>query len=168
MTSPELQAEFQEQIERHQKILYKVCNLYCWDAGDRQDLAQEILVELWRSFPRFDRQRVFSTWMYRVGINTAISFSRREFSRKRHVLALGDQILSEIPVTEADNTDTATLRAVIDEFDPLNKALLLLYLDGNSYAEISEVLGISATNVGTKIGRLKEALKLRFEKEAAV
>lgn len=168
MTSPALQAEFQEQIEKHKKILYKICSLYCRDADDRQDLAQEILVELWRAFPRFDRQRVFSTWMYRVGINAAISFSRRELSRKRHVVTMEDQILSEIPLTEADKTSSTMLHAVIEGFDPLNKALLLLYLDGNSHGEISEVLGISATNVGTKIGRLKEALKLRFEKEAAV
>src|SRR5580658_986021 len=87
MTTPELQERFQTRVDEHKKILYKVCNSYCRNRDDREDLAQEIMVQLWRSFGSFDGHARFSTWMYRIALNVAISFYRRESTRTRFVLS---------------------------------------------------------------------------------
>jgi len=146
-------------MEEHKGILYKVCNSYCRNRDDREDLAQEIAVHLWRSFETFDGRCRFSTWMYRVALNVAISFYRRERTRSRNLLS-ADQRLLEAAEAPADQTGAlAALHDAIAQLEPLNKALVLLYLDGNSYREIAEVLGISETNVATKINRLKKEIK---------
>src|SRR5580658_10743039 len=92
---PELQEKFQTLVDEHKKILYKVCNSYCRDPDSRDDLAQEIILQLWRSFPKFDGRCRFSTWMYRIALNIAISFYRRETTRRRHLIS-GEQHLLEI------------------------------------------------------------------------
>jgi RNA polymerase sigma factor (sigma-70 family) len=153
------QEKFQDLVECHKKILYKVCHSYCRNPGDRDDLAQEIIVQLWRSFGRFDERVLFSTWMYRIALNVAISFYRRESVRMRHVVPGSDHLLEAIDETGNPSDEVQLLYQWIDELDPLNKALAILYLDGNSYREIADVLGISQTNVATKIGRLKETLR---------
>lgn len=161
MSTRELQEQFESQVSQHRKINYKVCNAYCHDPEDREDLAQEILVQLWRSFQSFDRRCLFSTWMYRVALNTALSFSRHEFRRRRYVMAVEDRLLVEVPAEEPEADQLRILYELVGAFDPLNKALLLLYLDGNNYQDISNVLGISATNAATKINRLKETMRLQ-------
>ena len=153
------QERFQSLLEEHKKILYKVCRSYCRNPGDRDDLAQEIIVQLWRSFRAFDQRVRFSTWMYRIALNVAISFYRRENVRTRHVLPGSEHLLEAIDETEDRSEEVELLYRWIEELDPLNKALAILYLDGNSYQETAEVLGISATNVATKISRLKETLR---------
>lgn len=150
---------FQSLMEEHKKILYKVCHSYCRNPADRDDLAQEILFQLWRSFANFDERVRFSTWMYRIALNVAISFYRRESVRERHVTAGAEGLLESIGGARVGSEDVQTLYRWIEELDPLNKALVILYLDGNSYREISGVLGISETNVATKIGRIKEAFR---------
>src|SRR5271169_1080850 len=95
MPPPDLQESFQALVEEHKKILYKVCNSYCHDPGSRDDLAQEIMFQLWRSFPKFDGRCLFSTWMYRIALNVAISFYRRESARTRRVIS-GEPHLLEI------------------------------------------------------------------------
>jgi RNA polymerase sigma factor (sigma-70 family) len=159
MAKREREERFQSLIEEHKKILYKVCHSYCQNLADRDDLAQEILFQLWRSFGSFDERVRFSTWMYRIALNVAISFYRRESVRGRHVTAGGEGLLESIGEARADSEDVQTLYRWIGDLDPLNKALVLLYLDGNSYREIAGVLGISETNVATKIGRIKEAFR---------
>lgn len=146
----------------HKGILYKICNSYCRQRDDRDDLAQEITIQLWRSFGTFDERCRFSTWMYRVALNVAISFYRRESTRTRYALSAGERLLDTIDETAGQSEEMAILYQFIDRLDPLNKALVLLYLDGNSYQEIGEVLGISETNVATKISRLKKAMKQEF------
>lgn len=162
MTTPALQQRFQALVDEHKKILYKVCNSYCKNQHDREDLAQEIIVQLWRSFGSFDDRRRFSTWMYRIALNVAISFYRRENTRMRHVLSDDAQLLNAIDETATRPAEIQVLYQFIDALDPLNKALALLYLDGNSYLEIADVLGISETNVATKISRLKHMMKQEF------
>jgi RNA polymerase sigma factor (sigma-70 family) len=158
MTTRERQERFQTFIEEHKKILYKVSNSYCRNRDDREDLAQEITVQLWRSFSSFDERRRFSTWMYRVALNVAISFCRRESTRARYLLSDSEPLL-EVASEPAPADDVVALNQYIEGLDPLNKALVLLYLDGNSYREIAEVLGITETNVATKINRLKQGAK---------
>lgn len=118
-------------------------------------------MQLWRSFGNFDGRVRFSTWMYRIALNVAISFRRRERVRTRHLLSDQERLL-EI----SDETDLSgafeklnLLQRHMQGLDELNRALLLLYLDGNSYAEIASVLGISETNVATKINRLRKSLE---------
>ena len=158
MTTPE-QERFQNLVEDHKKILYKVCYSYCRNPGDRDDLAQEIIVQLWRSFRAFDERVRFSTWMYRIALNVAISFYRREVVRSRHVVPGSDHLLEAIDETENRSEEVQMLYHWIEELDPLNKALAILYLDGNNYQEIADILGISPTNVATKISRLKQAMR---------
>lgn len=163
MTTPE-QERFQNLVEDHKKILYKVCHSYCRNPGDRDDLAQEIIVQLWRSFRAFDERVRFSTWMYRIALNVAISFYRREMVRTRHVVPGSDHLLEAIDETENRSEEVQMLYRWIEELDPLNKALAILYLDGNNYQEIADILGISPTNVATKISRLKQKMR---EKQGA-
>lgn len=159
MEQGERQQQFQSRIDEHRKILYKVCRLYCSDSLDREDLGQEILIQLWRSFSTFDGRVLFSTWMYRVALNTAISFVRSESSRKRHVVT-GEPLLLELPPTSnTKSEEVSTMYQLIAKMDPLQRALLLLYLEGHSHEEISDILGISATNVATKLSRLKNTMK---------
>jgi len=160
MTTP-AQERFQALMEEHKKILYKVCHAYCRNPGDRDDLAQEIMIQLWRSFNAFDQRLRFSTWMYRIALNVAISFYRRETVRGQHVMVDGEGLLDSIGEGRADSENVQTLYRWIGDLDPLNKALVILYLDGNSHREIAGVLGISETNVATKIGRIKEAFRQR-------
>jgi len=161
MTIPALQDEFQKLIEEHKKILYKVCNSYCRNRDARDDLAQEIIVQLWRSFERFDKRYRFSTWMYRIALNVAISFYRSESTRTRLVISDEEQLVQAVDAPESEPEEIAMLYRFIDGLDPLNKALALLYLNGNTYTEIASVLGISETNAATKINRLKN--KMRHE-----
>ena len=162
MTTPKHQERFQTLLDEHKRILYKVCHSYCRNRDDREDLAQEIIVQLWRSFGRFDERYRFSTWMYRIALNVAISFYRRETTRTRHVISDDEQILDAVDETKTQPEDIRPLYQFIEKLDELNKALVLLYLDGNSYAEIASVLGITETNVATKINRLKNSMKQEF------
>jgi RNA polymerase sigma-70 factor (ECF subfamily) len=159
--TPELQAQFQRLLEEHKRILYKVAALYSRTPADREDVAQEIVVQLWRSFPAYDASLRFSTWMYRVALNVAISALRRETVRTRHVLSDEERVL-EAPDERGEGGEPAAierLRELIEALEPLHKALVLLYVDGYSYAEIASVVGISETNVATKLGRIKAAWK---------
>jgi RNA polymerase sigma-70 factor (ECF subfamily) len=148
MITLQQQQEFQTLVDLHKKILYKICNSYCRNRGDREDLAQEIVVQLWRSFG-----------MYRIGLNVAISFYRKETARTRYILSDDGQLLNAINETTYQSSEIQALHQFIATLDPLDKALALLYLDGNSYLEIANVLGISETNVATKISRMKQRMR---------
>lgn len=149
-------------LDEHRGILFKVANTYCPRAEDRDDLVQEMSLQVWRSYPRFDGRCKFSTWMYRIALNVAISFHRAE--RAHHHLLSGDDHLRDLPASDhgPPPEDVQALRGFIEGLDGLNKALVLLYLDDHSHAEIAEILGITATNVATKISRIKERLRQGF------
>jgi RNA polymerase sigma factor (sigma-70 family) len=162
MTQSGLQERFQTLVDEHRKILYKICHSYCRDRDSREDLAQEILVQLWRSFGRFDGRCRFSTWMYRIGLNVAISFYWRESTRTRYVISDEARVLEAVGEMDSQPEDVRLLYRFIDGLDPLNKALILLDLDEQSYREISDVLGITETNVATKINRLKNKMRQEY------
>jgi RNA polymerase sigma-70 factor (ECF subfamily) len=161
MDAADRSQQFQELLERHRGILFKVANTYCRDPHDRADLAQEIATQAWRSFASYDSTRVFSTWMYRVALNVAISFRRNSGQHEQHTVAFDADLHDHAAEnTDVENDDRVrALYRCIDALDPLNRALLILYLDERSQREIAEILGISETNVATKIGRLKERLR---------
>ena len=152
--------EFTELVERHRKILFKVASTYCWSADDRGDLTQDILAQLWRAFPGYDRSRPFTTWMYRIALNVAISWVRGPGQRQRLTVPLDAERhdVARTPDLAADERVRA-LYQVIDRLDPLSRALLLLYLDDHSYRDIAGILGITETNVATKISRLKQRIR---------
>lgn len=161
MTRRPDQERFLTLLDEHKKILYKVAASYCRNPEDRRDLEQEIVTQLWRSFDRYDEGYKFSTWMYRIALNVAISFSRSETRRSRRTVPAGESILEIVDTREAaePDADLQILRRLIAQLDELDRALILLYLDGNRYDTIAEILGISETNVGTKIGRIKQRLR---------
>jgi RNA polymerase sigma factor (sigma-70 family) len=153
------QERFQALLKDHQRIVYKVANTYCRVEEDQRDLIQEISYQLWRAFPTYDESRSFSTWMYRIALNVAISFVRREGYRARNTVSLDDRETEpQTPTKELDDR-VDVLRQFIDQLDDLNRALLLLYMEEHSYQEIAEILGISETNVGTKVSRLKQRIR---------
>jgi RNA polymerase sigma-70 factor (ECF subfamily) len=164
MTAQSEQDRFLALLEEHDKILYKVAGSYCRNKEDRQDLIQEIVAQLWRSFERFDERYRFSTWMYRIAMNVAISFYRSQSRRVRDTVPVEASRLEILagPGPEEVSDDVRLLHHFIDQLDELNKALVILYLDGNSHDTIAEILGISTTNVATKIGRIKEKLRRDF------
>jgi RNA polymerase sigma factor (sigma-70 family) len=122
----ERQRRFERLIEEHRGILYTVCRSYCSDRNEREDLGQEIVAQLWRSFVRYDERYAFSTWMYRVALNVAISYRRRMHRHTGHVL-FDDGAVDTAVRQEPQNADDLTaLRSFIEELDPLPKALMLL------------------------------------------
>ncbi len=156
-------AQFASLLDDHRRMVVRLARTYTRGPADQEDLAQEIVVQLWRAFPTYDPVRRFSTWLYRIGLNVAISWVRSEAPRVRRTVPF-DVALHDA-AAQADDAERdegqRVLKAFLDECDPLNRALLLLYLEEHSYLEIAEVLGISATNVATKLNRLKERL-VRF------
>jgi len=163
MPSQPSQAQFVALLGEHRRLLYKVARAYGRTGADREDLLQEMAVQAWKSFPRYDAGLRFSTWLYRVALNVAISFQRRETTRGRHVEPEGARPLEVAGQPDVEPAeDVALLYQFIDRLDSLNRALMLMYLDGQSHAEIAEVLGISAGNVATRVGRLKQRLRDDF------
>jgi RNA polymerase sigma factor (sigma-70 family) len=159
-------AEFVRLLEDHKKILYRVVNGYCNNPSDRQDLAQDIVVQLWKAFDRFDDRKRFSTWMYRVALNVAISFYRSESRRVKSTVPVEDYVLeiaAEEPSGGRAEENLRQLERYIEQLDGLNRALMILYLDGNQYETIAEILGITVTNVATKLSRIKQRFRREFE-----
>jgi RNA polymerase sigma factor (sigma-70 family) len=154
-------AELTALIERHARLIHKVAYAYCRNASERDDVVQEIAAQLWRSRERYDPRFRETTWIYRIALNVAISYYRRE---RRHA---DKEPLGDPAVEPVESEDVRTLLGFVEELGALDKALVLLYLDGNDHAEIAEVLGISVSNVGTKLGRIKDTLRASFARKAS-
>lgn len=154
---------FQEIIERHKGILFKVARVYCRNENDRQDLIQEMMIQIWQSVHKYNDQFKISTWLYRVSLNVAISFYRESTTRANRFTVLNEQ-MTEIPTEDKAETEQQLnlLEQFISELKAIDKALMILYLEDKNHAEIAEILGMSISNVGTKVGRIKEKLKTRF------
>ena len=157
---------FQALVEQHKGILFKVARTYCQDEEDRQDLIQEIMIHLWQSFHKYDSRFKMSTWIYRISLNVAISFYRKNSVRKDSNIPLHEKD-TEIRDDEKNEKEQQLhlLEQFINELKELDKALMLLYLEEKSHAEIAGILGISPGNVGTKVGRIKDKLKQRFSQQ---
>lgn len=159
---------FIQTIDDHKKIIYKIVNSYCQNREDRKDLEQEIIIQLWKSFDKYDDNYKYSTWMYRIALNVAISFYRKErkWSLKSdfyNEASIFDMV-EEAGENEAElEGQLKLLQTFINNLNELNKALMLLYLEEKKHDEIAEILGITKTNVATKIGRIKLKLKKEFE-----
>jgi RNA polymerase sigma factor (sigma-70 family) len=163
MNTKEQIQDFQNIIQQHKGILYKVARAYCPNEDDRQDLIQEMMIQVWQSKHRYNNQFKFSTWLYRISLNVAISFYRKNTTRANKHTMLNEQT-QQIPTEDktADERQLSLLEKFISELKEIDKALMVLYLEDKSHAEIAEILGMSISNVGTKIGRIKDKLKTRF------
>lgn len=150
-------------IEQNKGIIYKIAKSFNRDEEDEKDLVQEIIFQLWRAFPRFEPQYKFSTWMYRIALNVAISSYRKERRAQKSVIPITDGMISfalEDDTSQDDNLNR--LYQFIHELRELDRALILLYLEERSGKEIAEITGLSEANVRTKINRVKEQLKAKF------
>lgn len=152
-----------QQIRDNQGIIFKVCNSYCSNPHERDDLAQEIIYQLLRSGEKYDSSFRFTTWMYRVALNVAISFYRKNRNNREQSLLTEshEQIRDNTTNPELEN-NILLLQQFINELKELDKALMILYLESRSYSEIADILGISETNVGTRLSRIREKLKQQF------
>jgi len=152
-------------LHEHRAILYKVALGYCRNREDRVDLVQEMAIQLWRSFGRYDGRVKFSTWAYRVAMNVAISHFRGEGRRVRDTLPFDElayELSADDPLAEQVGDNMRVLRRLIDGLDELNRALVLLYLEGHSSEAIAEIVGISPGNVTTRMHRVKNELQRAF------
>jgi RNA polymerase sigma-70 factor (ECF subfamily) len=150
-------AEFLDHTMPHQGIIYKVVNIYAEYKEDKEDLLQEIWLQLWLSFPRFKFQSKVSTWMYQVALNTALTHSRKSASRNKH---FKDVIAMQHTDDNSERAEQERLLwEMIRSLKKAEKALILLYIEGISYREIAEITGESEGNVGVKLNRIKQKMK---------
>jgi len=157
---------FQELIDENKGILFKVAKTYCQDEEDRQDLIQEMMIQIWRSFHTYNKQFKMSTWLYRISLNVAISFYRKNTIRNSHVISLREEFTQIQDVESSEKEQKLNLlEQFLNELKEIDKALMLLYLEDKSHAEIAEILGLSVSNVGTKVARIKDKLKKRFSQQ---
>lgn len=154
-----MEKEFIELVNNNRALIFKVCNLYCRNNESRNDLFQEVILQLWKSFPAFRKESAKSTWIYRVALNTAISNFRKESKKpERESLTV---IAYEIPDMSGETDDqenSSTLNLAIDRLTEIDKAIIMLYLDEKSYEEMSDIIGISISNVGVRLNRIKNKL----------
>jgi RNA polymerase sigma factor (sigma-70 family) len=155
-------AAFLELIQSNRGILYKISVSYCRNASDREDLIQEMVYQLWKSADRFDANYKFSTWMYRIALNVAISFYRKAYTGGVRVSLEAGFEVAESGSDGPLNERIEVLQRFIASLGELDKALIILYLEERPYKEIAEILGLTETNVATKLSRIKGRLKQEF------
>lgn len=155
-----LQKEFVQLIAIQQKLIHSLCSLYFSQSEDRKDMFQEIVLQLWKAYPSFNRQSKISTWIYRIALNTLFAKLRREKSRPKnepyseyaYQISASD---TSIELTQA----TEELYRAIEQLSDVDKAIIMLYLEEHSYEEIAGILNLSRTNVSTRINRIKTKLE---------
>lgn len=156
----ELEHQFVTELESNQNIVHKVCTLYTSTRDAHNDLFQEITIQLWKAYPKFRGESKFSTWMYRVALNTAITLYRK--SKRRVQTQDFESVIFKIKADEYDATEEEQLQLMykaIRQLGDIDKALVFLYLENKSYSEISETLGISEVNARVKMNRIKTKLR---------
>ncbi|UNY97404.1 RNA polymerase sigma factor [Zhouia spongiae] len=151
--------EFLDKINEHKGILYKVTRMYCDEPEDREDLSQEITLQLWKSIDTFKGNSQFSSWMYRVALNTAIVFFKKDKKRKNTTADIKIDPVAHKDYDRDKDKQLDCFYKAIKELNKLDKALILLYIDGYSGKEIAENLGITEVNARVKINRAKKQLK---------
>lgn len=161
IASADTAAEFSGLLHEHRKIVFKVAATYAWTEADRADLAQEIATQLWSAYPGYDRGRPFTTWMYRVALNTGMAHARAEATKGRHFSPDTDGVSESVAASggSAEEAEAMVLLSqVMARLGREDRALLLLHLEARSSAEIADVLGLSVTSVTTRISRIRQRL----------
>ncbi|WP_179344893.1 RNA polymerase sigma factor [Winogradskyella ursingii] len=154
-------AKFIEIIERYRGILYKVITIYCTDDDDKKDLEQEILIQIWKSLDKYNDTYAMTTWLYRISMNVAISHYRKTFKTKNRTVSLDAGLFKFTPAPETSERsyEQNVLHKLLSALNEFDKALMFLYLEDKDYEVIADVLGITKTNVATKISRIKNRWK---------
>lgn len=155
-----LEDEFVELIDVNQNILHKICKLYTHDMDGHQDLFQEMVIQLWKSYPKFNHSAKFTTWMYRVALNTAITLHRS--TRRKVVTTELDSssiIFKDVTYDSEKDEQVNKLYQAVRQLNDIEKALIYMYLEDKDYAEISETLGITEVNARVKMNRAKNKLR---------
>ncbi len=156
----ELEHKFVTELQDNQNIVHKVCSLYTNDRDSHNDLFQEITIQLFKAYPKFRGEAKFSTWMYRVALNTAITLYRK--SKKRVDIHDYESVIFKIKADEYDETEEQQLKLMykaVRQLGDIDKALVFLYLEDKNYTEIAETLGISEVNARVKMNRIKTKLR---------
>ncbi len=154
--------EFTKHLKEHQGIIHKICNVYFYNRLEKEDYFQEIVIELWKAFPNFKGQSKFSTWMYRVALNSAIDLLRKEKTQPQLIKYTQQEFnIADNPVKE-NSSRQEKLYSAINRLSEVEKAIIILYLEAYSYKEISEIIGISETYTGVKINRIKTELQKKL------
>jgi RNA polymerase sigma-70 factor (ECF subfamily) len=161
-----LEKEFLQIITENQGIIHKVCSIYCDLEEDRRDLFQEILVQLWKSYPSFRNESKFSTWMYRVALNTAITSFKKDKRQpdKSGISYESLQLAEEIYDTQTEE-QIRVLNKAVSQLTGIEKSIILLFLEDKKYEEIAEITGITQNYVRVKMNRIKKKLKLLMNTE---
>ena len=161
-SKPADEHKFLELVNENRNRILRVCRVYAWNSADQDDLYQEILFQIWRGLPALKEKQFANTWLYRVAINTAISFVRKRAIRSDRVVYIGHADLTRtIESRQAEETTDdriANLYTAIFKLDPLEKALVTLFLEDFTYEQMAEVTGISANNVGVMLHRARKKL----------
>ena len=158
--SKDLEHKFVTELENNQNIVHKVCTLYTNDRDSHNDLFQEITIQLWKAYPKFRGESKFSTWMYRVALNTAITLYRKS---KRSIPTQDyESVIFKIKADEYDPREEEQLKLMynaVKQLGDIEKALIFLYLEDKDYREIAETLGITEVNARVKMSRIKNKLR---------
>lgn len=155
-----LEKEFLEKIEKHKGVIFKISKMYMDDFDDQRDLFQEITYQVWKAYPTFEGRSEFSTWLYRIALNTAILFLKSE--KRRSFIQNNEVSNFKINQDEYDDEDEQKLKKMYEAINQLNaidKALIFYYLENYSGNQIAEQMGISEVNARVKMNRAKEKLK---------
>lgn len=160
LKNSELQKTFENLVKTNERLIYKICRLYGNSEDDRQDLYQDIVIQLWKAYPKFRGEAKLSTWLYRIGLNVAITQFRKQ---KKQIYATDIYTLNmDFPEDASHITETEqfkTMYAAIEKLNDIEKAIVMLYLDDKSYDEMEDILGISNGNLRVKMNRIKEKLR---------
>ena len=158
MQKQEAEKQFEKHIRENELLIYKVCRMYAYTTADREDLFQEIVIQLWNAYSKFKGESKFSTWLYRVALNTAITGLRKkkDFIESREPAQLPEQISDENAGREEE---LLQLHKAIEQLNQVEKAIVMLYMEDRSYEEMEEILGMSQGNLRVKMNRIKEKLR---------
>ncbi len=152
--SNNMEKDFLEMIESNERIIYKVVSFYADANQSMNDLYQEVILNLWKAYPAFRGDSKISTWIYRISLNSCLTY----FRRNKKFLQETSLVIDILQLPD-NNEDIKELYRLINNLGKIEKALVLLYLDEKSYKEISEITGLTVTNVATKLSRIKDKLK---------
>ena len=160
MKKTDLELEFEAKLKEYKLLIYKVCRMYKSDPNDIQDLYQDIIIQLWKSYPKFRGEAKFSTWLYRIAINTALS----GFFKKKRVIQTSEVELHNIEMPYEEDVGLKEeqhqqLYTAIQQLNDVEKSIVILYLEDKSYDIMEEILGISNATLRVKMNRIKEKLR---------
>lgn len=158
-----VEQEFVTLIQEYERVIYKVCYLYTTPHATLNDLYQEVVINLWKAYPKLRNECKISTWIYRIALNTCISFIRKEKNIPEIVTL--SQIADRIEETDETQVMLKRLYSMINRLGQLEKSIVLLYLEDKSYEEIAEITGLTLTNVATKLSRIKDKLRKMNKEE---